>query len=265
MCNTDMTQKNSKDKGRDRDMVSALAKGLAIIEIFDEQRRSVTISEAAVLTNMTRAAARRYLLSLVQLGYMSHDGKNFFLTPRVMRLGHRYLAITPLSKLLHFYVEELAEETGESITAAILEDGEALVVAHREPLQGGPVKMAITVGTRLPLYSTAIGRIFLAFGPQDWAKQYLSSINIIKRTPKSLADKNRISMKLDETKLQGYSIIDEEMEIGLRSIAVPIKNSIGQVRAAITISGNAGKYTTKQFVSYMLPILSRVQESLANI
>ena len=132
-----MSKDAEQTKSHDRDMVSALAKGLAVIEIFDEQRRSVTISEAAVLTNMTRAAARRYLLSLVQLGYVAHDGKNFSLTPRVTRLGHGYLALTPIAKLLQHSVEEIGREVSESITAATLEGHEAVVVAHHDPLRLG--------------------------------------------------------------------------------------------------------------------------------
>ena len=260
-----MGKDDAKPGEHDRDMVSALAKGLAIIEIFDEQRRSLTISEAAVLTNMTRAAARRYLLSLVQLGYMAHDGKNFSLTPRVMRLGHGYLALTPLAKLLQFYVEEIARDTGESITAAVLQENEALVVAHQDPQRLGSMMMVMTVGTRLPLYSTAIGRVFLAYGPQDWAREYLDTVKIIRRTPKSLVTRQEIEAAIRDVQTRGYAVIDEEMEIGLRTIAVPIQNSAGQIRAAITISGNSSKYTVKQLVKTMLPILTRTQTSLADI
>ena len=129
-----------------------------------------------------------------------------------MRLGHGYLALTPLAKLLQFYVEEIARDTGESITAAVLQENEALVVAHQEPLRLGSTMMVMTVGTRLPLYSTAIGRVFLAYGPQDWAQEYLDTVKIIRRTPKSLGTRQEIEAAIEDVRTLGYAMIDEEME-----------------------------------------------------
>lgn len=247
----------------ERDQVSALAKGLAIIEIFSEDRRAVTISDAAVLTGITRAAARRYLLSLVQLGYVFHDGKYFSLTPRVMRLGHPYLALTPYVKMLQFYVDELGRKTGESSTGAVLEGDEAVVVAHQDPVRF--VSGIMTIGTRLPLYSTGVGRVFLAFGDRGWAERYLEGAALVPRTPKSLTSKEQLREALEAVRSDGFSLIDEEMELGLRSLAVPIRSNSGQLKAAMTIAVNASKYTRKQLIKAMLPPLQKVQDALSEM
>ncbi len=242
-----------------RDQVTALAKGLAIIEMFNQNRRSVTISDAAAATGVTRAAARRYLLSLVQLGYAFHDGKYFSLTPRVMRLGHPYLALTPYAKLLQFYAEELGRQTGESSTGAILEGDEAVVVAHQDPVRF--VSMIMTIGTRLPLYSTAVGRVFLAFGDRSWAERYLETATMVARTARSLTSKEQLREALEAVRANGHAVIDEEMELGLRSLAVPILNNSGQLKAAMTVAVNASKYTRKQLIKEMLPHLEKVQNA----
>ncbi len=257
--NVRMTVDPSSPAIHERDQVTALGKGLAIIEMFDESRRLVTISEAANATGITRAAARRYLLSLVQLGYAFHDGKYFSLTPRVMRLGHAYLRMTPYTKLLNAYVEDLGRQTGEASTAALLEVNEAVVVAHTEPVRF--VSMSLTVGTRLPLYWTAVGRVFLAFGDRRWAEEFLEATAIAPRTAKSLSSKAQFREALEAARVSGFAVVDEEMELGLRSLAVPICNNSGQLKAALNIAVNASKYTRKQLVKEMLPHLRKVQDA----
>ncbi len=177
-----------------RDLVAGLGKGLAIIELFNETRRRMAISEAASLIGLTRAAARRYLLSLVHLGYAEFDGKFFSLTPRVMRLGHAYLAMTPLAKLLQPYVDSIAREAGDPSMAAILDDTDVICIAQAAPPR--LVFTSLSVGSRLPAYSTALGRVLLAYASTEWLEGYWRKVRFEARTPKSLCTRKDLECEL---------------------------------------------------------------------
>lgn len=244
-----------------RDLVAGLGKGLAIIELFNETRRRMAISEAASLTGLTRAAARRYLLSLVHLGYAEFDGKFFSLTPRVMRLGHAYLAATPLSKLLQPYVDRIAREAGDPCMAAVLDDTEVVCIAQAAPPR--IVFTGLSVGSRLPAYSTALGRVLLAHAPLAQLNSYWQKARLEARTAKSLFTRKALEQELTAVRNNGYAIVDEEVELGLRTIAVPIRNTAGVVVAALNVAVHASRIPVEDMARTLLPLMAPAQEVLS--
>ena len=244
-----------------RDLVAGLGKGLAIIELFNETRRRMAISEAASLTGLTRAAARRYLLSLVHLGYAEFDGKFFSLTPRVMRLGHAYLAATPLSKLLQPSVERIAREAGDPCMAAILDETEVVCIAQAAPPR--MVFTSLSVGSRLPAYSTALGRVLLAHAPAARLESYWQKARMEARTAKSLFTRKALEQELVVVRNNGFAIVDEEVELGLRTIAVPIRNTAGVVVAALNVAVHASRIPVEDMARTLLPLMAPAQELLS--
>src|SRR5687768_1370759 len=204
----------------DRDFVASLEKGLVVIEAFDAGRPRLTLSDVAKLTGITRAAARRYLLTLTKLNYAEFDGRYFSLTPRVLRLGYAYLSSASLSAQVQPFLERISEETGESSSAAVL-DGDDIVYIARSATRR-IMSIGLGVGSRLPAHCTALGRAILAFQPEDEFRAYLQRVRLEARTPKTITDKSLFQAALDATRAQGYAIVNEELEYGLRSIAVPV-------------------------------------------
>ena len=246
-----------------RDLVAGLGKGLAIIELFNETRRRMAISEAASLTGLTRAAARRYLLSLVHLGYAEFDGKFFSLTPRVMRLGHAYLAMTPLAKLLQPFVESISRQAGDPSMAAVLDDTDVVCIAQAAPPR--IVFTSLSVGSRLPAYNTALGRVLLAYAPTEWLDSYWQRVRFEPRTPKSLGTRGEIEQELTVVRNSGYAVVDEEVELGLRTVAVPIRNTRGIVIAALNVAVHASRIAVQDMAPTLLPLMAPAQEALRQL
>lgn len=246
-----------------RDLVGGLGKGLAIIEIFNETRQRMSISEAAALTGLTRAAARRYLLTLVHLGYAEFDGKYFSLTPRVMRLGHAYLAMNPLAKLLQPFVESISRQIENPTTAAILDDTEVVYIARAAPPRIASISLG--VGSRLPAYCTSLGRVLLANAPEEWMEGYWRRAHLLPRTPKTRCTRHEIEQALAAVRELDYALIDEEIEMGLRSLAVPIRNTRGAVTAALTVTMHASQITPEEMPNKLLPLMRPAQETMRQV
>lgn len=252
----------SKPDTLPRDIISGLGKGLAIIEMFNEDRRRVAISEAAGLTGLTRAAARRYLLSLVHLGYAEFDGKYFSLTPRVMRLGHAYLAATPLTKLLQPHLDRIAQ-SGYGCLAAVLDDLDAVCIAQAAPPR--TMFMTLSVGSRVPAYRSAVGRILLAFSAPERLDAYWAKAAFEALTPKSIVTRAGLEQQLATIRNTGFAIIEEEVELGLRTIAVPIRNVAGTVVAAMSLGVHADRATVQDMPRELLPLLTPAQDVLRQL
>lgn len=244
----------------DRDFVASLEKGLLVIEAFDVRRPRLTLSDVAKLTGITRAAARRYLLTLAKLGYAEFDGRYFSLTPRILRLGYAYLSSASLSAQVQPFLERISEETGESSSAAIL-DGDDIVYIARSATRR-IMSIGLGVGSRLPAHCTALGRAILAYQPEDGLKAYLQRVRLEARTPKTITDKSAFQAALDATRAQGYAIVNEELEYGLRSIAVPVVQKNGRVTIALNLSAQAGRISAEEMEERFLPLLRSASETL---
>jgi IclR family pca regulon transcriptional regulator len=247
----------------DRDLIAGLEKGLAVIEAFDETRPRLSVSDVARITGLTRAAARRYLLTLTKLDYAAFDGKFFSLMPRILRLGHAYLSSTGLPAMLQPYLEQISQATQESCSAAILDDTEIVYIARSATRR--IMSIGLAVGTRLPAYCTSLGRILLADLPPDALETYFSRVEMKALTPKTKATRDEIVAALAEARAKGYSLVDEELELGLRSMSVPVFDKRGLMVAAINVSAQAGRATVDTMVGDMLPHLKAAQDALRRV
>jgi IclR family pca regulon transcriptional regulator len=249
-----------EDQGGDRDFVASLEKGLLVIEAFDASRPRLTLSDVAKLTGITRAAARRYLLTLTRLNYADFDGRYFTLSPRILRLGYAYLSSASLSVRVQPFLEQISEATGESSSAAIL-DGDDIVYIARSATRR-IMSIGLGVGSRLPAYCTSLGRAILAYQPEEAIEAYLRRVRMEARTPKTVTDKTEFRAVLEATRAQGYALVNEELEFGLRSIAVPVVQKSGQVTIALNLSAQAGRVSADEMRERFLPSLSAASESL---
>jgi len=244
----------------DRDFVASLEKGLMVIEAFDAGRQRLTLSDVAKLTGITRAAARRYLLTLVKLNYADFDGRYFTLSPRILRLGYAYLSSASLPARVLPFLERISEETGESSSAAIL-DGDDIVYIARSATRR-IMSIGLGVGSRLPAYCTSLGRAILAYQPEVMIDAYVQRVRLEPRTPKTVTDKATFRAILDDTRRQGYALVNEELEFGLRSIAVPVIEKSSRVTIALNLSAQAGRVSAEEMRERFLPALRTASESL---
>jgi IclR family transcriptional regulator, pca regulon regulatory protein len=245
---------------REGDIINGLVKGLAVIEAFDEEHARLSITDVAQLTGLERATARRCLLTLTSLGYASYDGKFFMLTPRVLRLGHSYLAATPLPRIVQPFLERLSATTGESASASVLDGTDILYIARASLKR--VMSINLSPGTRLPAYCSSMGRVLLAAMPQPAARAVLERSSLRANTPRTKSDIGELMEELGRVGQQGYAVIDEELEIGLRSIGVPLVNAAGETIAAINIGAQAARVSVADMVGTYLPLMHQAREEL---
>jgi len=237
----------------ERVFVQSLERGLAVMRVFSRERPSVTLSEAAAVADVTRATARRILLTLQQLGYVRSDGRRFVPTPRMLDIGYAYLASLDLWAAAEPCMTELAELTRESSSAATL-DGDDLVYVARVPSRR-VMTIALSVGSRLPAYPTSMGRVLLAeLEPCD-LDAYLDRVRPRQLTPCTVTDRAKLRERIDAAREQGWCIVDQELESGIRSIAAPVRDQHGSAIAALNIGGHAGRVTVEQLREEFLPPL----------
>jgi IclR family pca regulon transcriptional regulator len=262
MCALRTTARNGTRQSA-RDHVSGLANGLRAIEAFSPNRRLMTVADVARQTGLTRAATRRYLLTLTASGYAAYDGKRFQLTSRVLRLGHAYISSVPLPQIAQPIVEELGHKTEESIAFSVLEGTESLTIASSA--QRRIVGIFTRVGTHLPALSTSTGRVMLADKSDEAIEQMLRSTVIEKLTYKTKTQPAEIWDELRRIRQMGYGLNDEEVEVGLRVIAVPVRNSSGTVVASICVSTYSGRYKIDQLKRKFLGDLLEASERLRRL
>jgi IclR family transcriptional regulator, pca regulon regulatory protein len=248
---------------RDRNQVAALANGMRAIEAFAASRQRMTLAEVAKHSGLTRAAARRYLHTLVANGYADFDGKRFQLTSRVLRLGHAYISSVPLPQIAQPIVEELGHRTDESIALSVLEGNESLTIASSAPRR--ILGIFTRIGTHLPALSTATGRVLLAGRPDDAIDDILRSARIQRLTPKTKTSSEQIWEELRRIRRAGYALNDEEIEVGLRVIAVPVRDNGGGIIASMCVSTYSGRYEVDQLTEKFLQPLLKASEKLEQL
>ena len=244
----------------ERDMMSGLAKGLAVIETVTADRPRQSIAEVAAASGLDRATARRCLLTLTRQGYAEWDGKFFTLTPRVLRLGTACLAAMPLPQLVQPVLDALSDEIGESSSVSILDGDEIVYIARAA--QQKVMSIALMPGSRLPAHCTSMGRVLLAALPEEEARRRLGPGPLPARTPLTLTDPEAVMRRLAQVRVEGHALNDQEIEIGLRSIAVPVLSARGKVVAALNIGVSAARATPEDLRRHFLPALLRVQDTL---
>ena len=247
------------------DFVRALAKGLAVIEAFDTRSPSMTLSDVAKKTSLSRGTARRLLLTLVELGYAGFDGKRFGLQPRALNLGFAYLHSQNLWQLGQPYMVELVERVHESCSIAVLDRTEIVYVA-RVPTSVRIMSINLGIGTRLPAFATSMGRVLLAALSAEEVEELLTHASPLARyTPKSVVDPPALLREIDAVRRQGWALVDQELEMGLRSIAVPIFDAGGRAVAALNIGTHASRWPIQKLTQEVLPLLKQTAASISSL
>ena len=248
---------------QEKEYVMGLEKGLAVIEAFGLNKAPLTLSEAAAITGHSKASVRRCLLTLCRLGYARQDGRQFQLAPRSLRLGHAYVASVALTRVAQPILEMTSERTRESASIAVLDAQDAVFVGrstHRRSLSSG-----LEVGARLPAYCSATGRVLLSETPRAEVSFMLNRMSRPAITPNTKTGLREVLREIDAVRSCGYSINDEELEIGLRSIAVPVRNAKGELLAAMSLSVATSRMSRAQVIDKLLPELESARRVFATL
>ncbi len=251
---------NSENGARDADFIQSLERGLAVIRAFGAEHPKLSLSEVAARTGLSRAAARRFLHTLVNLGYMRMEGSQFSLRPKILELGYAYLSSLSLPEVAMPHLEQLVEQVRESSSVSQL-DGDDVVYIARVPTRR-IMTVAISVGTRFPAYATSMGRVLLADRPDDWLDGYLASVTLVPLTSHTVADPVALRAELGTIRAQGWALVDQELEEGLRSVAAPIRDADGRAIAAVNVSTHAGRRTVAEVVDDLLAPLLRTAQAI---
>lgn len=246
------------DRGPGPEFVQSLERGLAVIKAFDHASPELTLSDVARATGYTRATARRILHTLVELGYMRTDGRLFALRPRILELGYAYLSSLSLPEVAEPHMESLVATVHESCSISVL-DGSDVVYVARVPTKR-IMTVTISVGTRFPAYATSMGRVLLAHQPETWLDHYLATTTFDPRTPRTVTAPDQLRVILAEVAREGFALVDQELEDGLRSVAVPIRDPHQRVTAAMNISAPTSRGDSKAMPKELLPHLLRAAQ-----
>ena len=237
---------------RNREFVQGLQRGLSVIRAFGNAP-SLTIAEVAARTGLTRAVARRYLLTLQELECVVSQGNRFSLTPRLLDFGFAYLSTLDIPDLARPFVERVVETLHESCSVAVLDSVDAVFVLRVQASR--LMSMNIRVGSRLPAYAGSMGKVLLAYLPPEQLDAYFARVSFKRFTPKTICDETSLRATMAEVRAKGYAFADEEVEAGVRTVAAPLFNRTGQVVAAINISSHAWRVSMKELKKSYLPVL----------
>ncbi|EIE98346.1 IclR family transcriptional regulator [Saccharomonospora glauca] len=246
--------------GRAAHHVQSLERGLAVIKAFGAGTPRLTLSDVARTTGLTRAAARRFLLTLADLGYVRSDGRYFGLTAKVLELGYAFLSSLSLPEVVQPHLERLSAEVRESCSMSVL-DGTDIVYVARVAVSR-IMTVSIDVGTRFPAHATSMGRVLLAGLDEDALRAYLDAATFDRLTPRTITSASALRAELDVVRERGWALVDQELEEGLRSVAVPLHDKNGKVVAAVNISTHASRTSPEEVRTGLLPRLRETAERI---
>lgn len=235
------------------DFVQSLARGLAVIRAFDGENPELTLSEVAQRTDLSRAAVRRFLLTLEQLGYVRSHGRTFALTPRVLELGFSYLSALSLPEIAQPHLERLSHELDESVSLAVLDDTDIVYVARVSTRR--IMSVTITIGTRFAAYATSMGRVMLAALPPAERRDVLHASERQAFTQRTIVDEAALMAEIERVASAGWALVDGELEEGLLSIAAPVHHRDGAVVAAVNVSSSSTAYSSSQLEDVVAALL----------
>ncbi len=240
--------------GNDREIVNSVLKALDVLKVFSRHKPKMTLSEVADYAGISRASARRFLLTFTHAGYMETDGKRFYLTPKLLELTHSIVSSVNIWEAARPVIADLSQKLGESCYGAVLDGTEVLYVVHHSAAQHF-VNIGIRVGSRLPAYCTSIGRVLLSGLSDEALDQVLSGLKPVAHTPYTVTAKGKLRDLIRETRRLGWSVVDEELEVGLRSVSAPIRSPSGEIIAALNICGPSSRVTVEEVRTRFLPEL----------
>lgn len=244
-----------------RDFVGSLERGLQVIEAFDSASTHLTLSDVASRVGITRAAARRFLLTLTELGYAKHDGRFFSLTPKVLRLSRSHLAGNPIFKIAQPVLDTIAGRTMESASAGVLTGADVLFVARATSPR--PVSIHIAVGTRIPAFCSAMGKVLLGELAESEVRELMEESQPLRLYTQARIATDDIVANARTAKARGYATSIEELEPGLCSIAVPVRNSFGEIMFSLGLSAPSRRMSPEQMVEKLLPELIAAADKIA--
>ena len=246
------------------DFLSSFARGLIIFEVLSGSKRAQTISDIAKETGFPRATVRRGLFTLTELGYVLQDDRYYELSPKILILAHNYINAQTLSSTAQPILENITRELNETATMGVRIKNEVIYVARSSDSKQKIMSNTLTIGSHLPAYCSSMGRVLLASEPQETQLEVLKQSALIKRTDKTICDIDQLLAEFKKVQSQGYSVVDQELELGLCSIAVPVSDRDGKVIASISISALSLKYSREDLIEKMLPILRTSAGILTN-
>jgi IclR family pca regulon transcriptional regulator len=244
----------------DPNFMTSLARGLIVIQAFTQQSPQMTISQLSIKTGLSRAAVRRCLYTLTKLGFAgAEDGSRYSLRPRMLTLSHTYTTSNTLSSAAQPILERMSAALRESFSVATL-DGEDIVYIARTQVNR-VMAVDLHIGSRLPAYCTSMGRVLLAYLPADQLENYLAKVVLTPHTTRTVNSIEKLRLALRNVRRNGYAICDQEYEVGLRSLAVPVYSSTGRVVATVNLSGNAPRLSVLEMQSrYLTPLRNAANE-----
>lgn len=236
-----------------REFVQGLQRGFAVIKAFSADGHRLTVAEVAARTQLTRAVARRYLLTLREMGYVVQHGGKFALTPRILDLGFTYLSTIDVPNVALPFMQELAETLRESCSVAVLDGADAVYVA-RVPAKR-IMSINLVVGSRLPAHATSMGKVLLAYLPPARLEEYFATTPLKPLTSRTVCDEALLRRALQQVRERGWAFADQESEDGIRTVAAPIFDHSMQVQAAMNVAGHASRVSMKELRTQYLPLL----------
>lgn len=237
----------------ERDYVQSLSRGLTVLQAFNAERPAMTLADMARATGLTRATARRLLHTLVTLGFVCTDGRTFELTPRVLDLGFAYVSSLQLPDIAQPFMEALSDRVHESVSASVLDGAQIVYVArvNTQRIMG----ISLAIGSRLPAAWTSMGRVLLAGLTDAKLDEFLGALEVAGPTLQSITDIDALRSEIRTVRTQGFALVDQELEEGIRSVAAPLRDRRGRTLAAVNVGTHAARVTLKELRSVILPAL----------
>jgi IclR family pca regulon transcriptional regulator len=251
---------SARKAASDPDFMLSLARGLSVIRAFGEGRPRLSIADVARHTGLSRAAARRCLYTLTALGYARADDGSYELTPAVLTLGYSYLGAMAIARVAQPVLERVSDEVHESCSLAVLDGDEIVYVARAATRR--ILSIGLSVGSRLPAAATSMGRVLLASADDAVRARFLARAKLVRHTPHSITDRSQLRAELARVRAQGYALVDQELEMGLRSLAVPVRRADGTVVAAMNVGVHAGRADRAVLLREMLPVLRAAADEI---
>jgi len=257
-----LLRRQNPPTNQDREFVQGLERGFAVVKAFGPRTPILTVSEVAAQTGLTRAVARRYLLTLKSLGYVTHDGSAFSLTPRVLELGFAYLSTVSVADVSQPFMAQVAELLKESCSVGVLDGNDVVYVAR--VTADRIMTTNLVVGSRLPAHATSMGKVLLAFLPAPHLEAYFSTTRFRTLTQHTITDEQALRATLEQVRRRGWATNDQESEVGVRTLAVPITDRSGNVIAAINVAGHAARVSMRDMKRDHLPVLRKAAAEISH-
>jgi IclR family pca regulon transcriptional regulator len=245
---------------KDSEYLTTLEKGLTVLRSFTKERPEMTLSEVASSTSLSPAVARRCLHTLVQLGYVGKKGKMFLLTPEVMGFAAAFLESTNIEEVVRPYLQRVRDKTGDSSSLAVLSQQDILYLVHVSTNR--MIRMIAGVGTRFPAFATSLGRVLLAYRSDEFIEEFLGQADLRKLTNKTVTSKSQLRKILKKTRRQGFASIQDELDYGIVSVAVPVRSDTGEILGAINCSTATTRVDEQKMLKTRLPYLQTASKGI---